>query len=503
MTARSAFADGLARTRRPSPTILASLALLVLLGVLAVGILATQRQARAHVQSSFALRGTASAQAVATYLTEQANREREAARRFLAGSRISPDALSIVSTTLGSEGAALLDESGHVLAASPENPRLRGLLLSPGLPHLGVAEQGRVGVSGIVTSPVTGTSATSIAVPFQTPQGRRVISADYPASGLALDALVDHAISYPQHEVFLADAHGQVIAASPAVLGSTLGAADPWLATVARHASQGAVPGERVPTTFTSAEVPGTSWRMLIAVPDSRLYVSVAGWTRWIPWVIFGLVTMLAILIVVLFRHLLADRARLSALSRRMERTARTDSLTGLYNRRALTEHLTRAAAHARRHGRPLSVLMIDLNRFKETNDTFGHDAGDQVLCTVADCMREELRGEDVYGRWGGDEFLVMLPDTDAEGASATAERLRRAARQVELGEIGLPDGISLCVGTASGTHAAPHDLVREADVALYEAKAGRDGSRTSPPAPGADRGRKQATSATQATLAE
>lgn len=455
--------------------LLSSLALVLLLGVLATGIVLTQRQATSHVRSSFALRGTASAQAVATYLTEQADRERAAARRFLSGRSVSASALSIVSTTLGSEGAAVLDETGHVLAVSPANPRLRGLLLAPELPHLGAAEQGRVGVSGIVNSPVTGTSVTSIAVPFQTPQGRRVIAADYPASGLALDALVDHAISYPQHEVFLTDANGQVIAASPSVLGSTLGAADPWLATAARRSSHGPVPDEAVPTTFTAAGVPGTTWRMLIAVPNSRLYISIAGWTRVIPWVIFGLVTMLGVLIVVLFRYLLADRARLSALSRRMERTARTDSLTGLYNRRALTEHLTRASAHARRHGTPLSVLMIDLNRFKQTNDAYGHDAGDEVLCTVADCMREELRGEDVYGRWGGDEFLVVLPGTGAEGASATAERLRAAAGAVELGEIGLPDGISLSVGSATGTHTGPHELVREADEALYAQKGTRD----------------------------
>lgn len=474
-TEKPARMDALVGPRRRSPTLFASLALLVLLGVLATGIVLTQRQARTHVQSSFALRGNASAQSVATYLTEQAYREREAALRFLSSPRVSPGNLAIVSTTLGSEAAVLLDDSGHVLAASPTTPRLQGALLGPRLPHLGVAEQGGVGVSGIVTSPVTGTSATSIAVPYRTPQGTRVISADYAASGLALDALVDHAISYPQHEVFLTDSHGQVIAASPNVLGSTLGAADPWLATAARHSSQGEVLGERTPTTFTAASVPGTTWRILIAVPNSRLYASIAGWTRVIPWVIFGLVTILGVLIVVLFRYLLSDRARLSALSRRMERTARTDSLTGLYNRRALTEHLTRAAAHARRHETPLSVLMIDLNRFKQTNDTYGHDAGDQVLCTVADCMREELRGADVYGRWGGDEFLAVLPQTGAEGASATAERLRAAAGAVSLEEIGLPDGISLSVGSATGTHIGPHDLVREADEALYEQKAVRE----------------------------
>ncbi len=219
------------------------------------------------------------------------------------------------------------------------------------------------------------------------------------------------------------------------MFSSTLGAADPWLATAARHSSGGAVYGASTPSTFTAAHVPGTSWRMVIAIPDSRLFASIDGWTRYVPWLIFALVTLLGALILVLCAHLLADRARLRALSGVMERTAQTDSLTDLYNRRALTEQLTRAAARARRHEEPLSVLMIDLDRFKQTNDSFGHEAGDQVLCTIADCMREVLRADDVYGRWGGDEFLVVLPKTGAQwrirdgNATARSRRAHRPAR--------------------------------------------------------------------------
>jgi diguanylate cyclase (GGDEF)-like protein len=471
MTARSVSAIG-THARRSWATLLASLALLVLLGVLAAGIVLTQRQARSHLESNFALRGQGSAQFVATYLSEQASREHEAATRFLAAPGVSSARLGIVAGSLGSAGAVLLDASGHVLDAVPSHALRKGTALAARYSHLAEAAHRRTGISGIVTSPVTGAAVTAIAVSFQTPEGRRVLSADYPASGLALDALVDHTISYPQHEVFLLDGRGQVIASSPRVLSSTLGAANPWLATAARHSSIGAVSGAGTPSTFTAARVPGSSWRVVIAVPNSRLLSSISGWTRYIPWLIFALVSMLGVLILVLFARLMADRARLTALSTRMERNAQTDSLTGLYNRRALTEHLTRAAARARRHEEQLSVLMIDLDRFKQTNDTYGHEAGDQVLCTVADCLRDALRAEDVYGRWGGDEFLVVLPQTDSFGAEATVERLRAAALTVELSELGLPDGISLCVGAATGVHTNPHDLVREADLALYEAKA-------------------------------
>lgn len=471
MTARSVYAIG-THDRRSWATLLASVAVLALLGALAAGIVLTQRQAKSRIESSFALRGQNSAQFVATYLSGQAGREREAATRFLAAPRVSAARFSVVAGSLGSAGAVLLDDSGQVLDAVPSHVLRRGTQLAARYRHLTEAERGRVGISGVVASPVTGASVTAIAVPYPTHEGTRVLALDYPASGLALDALVDHTISYPQHEVFLLDGSGQVIAASPRVLGSTLAAADPWLATAARHRSLGSVPGASVPSTFTAARVPGSSWRIVIAIPDSRLLASIAGWTRYVPWLIFALVTMLGVLIVVLFARLMADRARLTALSGRMARTAQTDSLTGLNNRRALTEQLTRAAAHARRHDEPLSVLMIDLDRFKQTNDTFGHEAGDQVLCTVADCMRDALRTEDIYGRWGGDEFLVVLPNTAGEGADVTAARLRATAACVDLRDIGLPDGVALCVGVATGVHTNPHDLVREADLALYQAKA-------------------------------
>ncbi len=472
MTAKSVHSVGLARALRSWATLLVSLALLVLLGVLATGIVLTQNQAKSHLESSFALRGESSAQFVATYLAEQASREHEAAKRFLSTSHVSAERFNVVAASLGSSGAVLLDGAGRVLDAVPARPLLHGAPLSSRYPHLAEAERGKLSISEVIGSPVTGDAVTAIAVPFDTPAGRRVLSADYPASGLALDALVDHTISYPQHQVFLIDSAGRVIAASPRGRTGTFAEDDPMLAQAAAHSSLGRVFGMRTPSTFTSARVPGTGWRVLIAVPNSRLFSSIAGWTLYIPWLIFALVTMLGVLIVVLFARSLADRSRLSALSARMERNAQTDSLTGLDNRRALTEHMARAVAYARRHDSPLSVLMIDLDRFKQTNDSYGHAAGDQVLCTVADCLRDVLRNEDMYGRWGGDEFLVVLPSTDSEGAAATAERLRATAAAIDLSDIGLPNGIPLCVGAATGVHISSHDLVREADLALYRAKA-------------------------------
>jgi diguanylate cyclase (GGDEF)-like protein len=450
---------------------LASLALLVLLGTLSAGIVLSRQQSRAHILSTFALRGTSSATFVSEFLMQQASREQQAAQQFLSGRRVSPERFRLVVAAFGSNAAVLLDSSGRLLDIVPSDPSLAGHPIAGRYAHLQTAEHGMPAISNVVPSAARGVPVTAIAVPFSTARGRRVFSAAYNASSSALGRFVEHTVPYRQHEVLLVDGNGRVIAASPATTASTLAQTDPQLARAVAHASHGSVAGAATPTTFADTPVPGTPWRLLIAVPNSRLYSSIAGWTQLIPWLVLALVSILGASLVALFGRSLADRARLTTLSTRLEQIARTDALTGLLNRRALNEHLGRAAAHARRRGEPLSLLMIDLDRFKETNDQFGHEAGDQVLCAFAGCMRDALRADDIYGRWGGDEFLVALPATDRERAQVAAERLRHFARTLELDEIGLHDGVPFSVGVATATQTTPLELLRAADTALYRAK--------------------------------
>jgi diguanylate cyclase (GGDEF)-like protein len=465
---------GSSRPRRSWTTALAALGLLLLLAMMAAAIVLSQRQAKEHLQSNLRLRGTSSATFVSTYLGEQAKREQQAAQRYLSGATVSSARFELVAGAFGSGAAVLLDHSGRLLDVMPAKPSLLGQPIASRYAHLAAAERGAIAFSNVVPSAARGAPVVAVAVPFSTPRGRRVFSAAYPASGSALDALVDHTISYRAHQVLLVDGAGHLIAASPRTRASTLAEVDPQLARAVAHSSLGPLAGVARPSTFAVAPVPGTSWRLLIAVPNSRLYASIGGATSIVPWVVFALVAILGGLLVALFGRSLADRARLAQLSGTLEKTARTDALTGLYNRRALGEHLTRIAASARRRVEPLSVLMIDLDRFKETNDGFGHEAGDRVLCTVADCLRDVLRGEDVYGRWGGDEFLVILPSTNEAGARKVAHRLRAAAGAADLSDIGLPDGVPLSVGSATGLHTNPHDLIRSADLALYRVKSTR-----------------------------
>jgi diguanylate cyclase (GGDEF)-like protein len=158
------------------------------------------------------------------------------------------------------------------------------------------------------------------------------------------------------------------------------------------------------------------------------------------------------------------------------ELRAATDALTGLPNRRAIDDHLKRLLAQAGRSLTPMSAILLDLDNFKQINDTFGHERGDEVLAAVGAVMRTELRGGDFAGRNGGEEFIVMLPDTDRAGAMRVAEHLRAAMHTVK------PPGVTREITASFGVATFPDDaldgetLMRLADRALYAAKQnGRD----------------------------
>ena len=158
-----------------------------------------------------------------------------------------------------------------------------------------------------------------------------------------------------------------------------------------------------------------------------------------------------------------------------MQQQALTDALTGCYNRRSFEMQLDRELQVATRLHQPLSLLMLDLDRFKQLNDTVGHDAGDAALRKLADCFREELRGVDTPCRFGGDEFALILPQAYADGASVVAERLRSRIEQIEFPEFGR---LTVSIGIAAyPLHGASRaGLVSAADMALYSAKrAGRN----------------------------
>jgi len=155
----------------------------------------------------------------------------------------------------------------------------------------------------------------------------------------------------------------------------------------------------------------------------------------------------------------------------RIEELSHTDELTGLSNRRHFLEVAAEVLAHEHRHDRTVSVIMIDADRFKSINDEFGHQAGDQVLRRIGETLREASRVGDRVGRYGGEEFAMVLPETDADAAREVGERLRATIEQLRV----TPDDrvLTISLGVAEATLGESlHTVLGRADRALYEAKA-------------------------------
>jgi len=155
-----------------------------------------------------------------------------------------------------------------------------------------------------------------------------------------------------------------------------------------------------------------------------------------------------------------------------LDQLSRIDALTGLHNRRHIDEILEKAGAAAVRHSQPLSVLILDIDHFKHVNDTYGHPGGDVVLVEFARRLRQAARANDVVGRWGGEEFVLISPQTDRDGAIALGERARAdiADEAVQVGDERV--AVTVSVGCASGVEPVA-TLVAKADAALYRSKAG------------------------------
>lgn len=170
----------------------------------------------------------------------------------------------------------------------------------------------------------------------------------------------------------------------------------------------------------------------------------------------------------------LRDITRFSAIVEGLRLQAATDPLTKAWNRTRWKKIGKELVAHARQNNNPLSLILADLDDFKLVNDTHGHISGDKVLADFADTCRRSLRAEDIFGRYGGDEFVIILPGVDKAGATALAERLRQAveAMAVADGDEIVSVTASFGVITAQGGEALSlDDLVRKADTMLYEAK--------------------------------
>ena len=296
-----------------------------------------------------------------------------------------------------------------------------------------------------------------MAAPYDTPSGERVLSGAFEPANTPLGAYFSSVVPVSGGNAFLIDDRGELLTQGDGTTGF-----DPAFRTTDAPVTHVEVGGETI--TVSTEWVEGAPWRVVLVAPSAALYAPVDG-GRWFAWVLWG--ALAAVGVAVLQLALRLNRARGSA-----ARKARTDDLTGLPNRRAMEELLGVIAAEAERRA-SAAVLLVDVDHFKQVNDHHGHPAGDEALRIVAAVLRRSLRDGDIAGRWGGEEFLVVLRPTDTSRPEDVAERIRAAvsAQPMPFG----PDEqrCTVSVGVAAAVDGDVDDALRAADVALYRAKEG------------------------------
>lgn len=459
----------------------------LLIGVLSLSLIAgaalalydAQVTTRSGVTHRYDARASQSADFVGTYVQDLSVRERTVAVRTLNGTLPTPAFLADA-RAFGFHPSVLLNAHGTALSIAPAAPDLRGQNFGKLYGYLAAALRGQVSVSNVVASATTGDPVVGFAVPFLTASGRRVFSGDYTASQTPLAAFLSDSSTLAGAQVFLIDGNGEIVASNggSAADGRDLTARDPSLGDEVVTGSDGQYRSRSTSETFAKVAVPGTTWSLVISVPTAELYVSIDGATHWLPWLILLALSLLIGVVGYLAGRLLEGRRRLGDANHELAKIARTDGLTGLFNRLYLTEQLEAVLANSARHDFPVCVLMIDIDHFKALNDTYGHQAGDLAIRHIADRLTTSLRDGDLLGRWGGEEFLAVLPFTNLDAGLEAAERLRRL---VSLSPIDLPGAsgpvtIHASVGVAMAADDSLAALVDRADRGLYAAKAaGRD----------------------------
>ena len=442
--------------------------LTALVGGMGFLLLRGETQARVQLEERYALRGVLGSRFVSSYVRDVQAREAAYATDFLSGSKVTAAEFALVSRRFGFDAAVLLDREGRVLHVLPAKPELIGKRLDVKYAHLRAAVAGRSAVSGVVPSAAQAEPIVALAVPFQSPFGRRVFSGGSPIATTPLGPYLDNTLPFNGSHAFLIDAEGTVIAAG----GSGALTLPPQ---TRGRAGDVTIAGEEY--RFAAEPVPGTSWRLLTLAPSAQLLAPLSGPKKWIPWIALLAFALASGAALWLLRKLIRQRAELAHL-------ATHDPLTGALNRRTLEGAYGRLAFDAEREGTAVGVLTIDLDHFKEVNDTYGHAAGDDVLRGVAETLLTTVRPLDVVARIGGDEFVVLLASVSQQEADIVAARVVQTLNGLvfpALGTIELRASCSAGIALA-GQDDSMQSVLARADTALYEAKAvGRNSWRPAP----------------------
>jgi len=452
-------------------------ALLALLS--AALLLNAQSQEEADIKERFEGRTDVAARFTATYARDLLDQERRVAARELAAARVSSTDLGGVTNLFGYEAAVLLDAEGRALQVAPAKASLIGQNLTKTYVHLRAAATGRTAVSKVVPSAAEGIPIVAFATPFDSERGRRVFSGAFDVEKTPIGAYLRNATPIEGTDVYLLDQAGSIVASNRNDLRglTNVDKAAPALGRALRRSSAG---DTEEGYQYASRAVAGAPWRLVMSAPKAQVFGPIRGFRRYVPWIMWAGFMLGGLACVLLVGNLIASRTKLRSANESLDRLARIDALTGLYNRRQVQDSLTAAMANADRYDHDLSVLMIDVDRFKQINDNHGHDGGDEALRLIAENLQQTLRTGDLVGRWGGEEFLAILPFTDGKQAERVAERVRESISSLAfvVGDQLVP--VSVSIGAAARNNDGCEALVGEADAAMYAAKAsGRNAVRS------------------------
>jgi diguanylate cyclase (GGDEF)-like protein len=442
---------------RPSPLgavlVVAWLVVMVVAGLVLDG---SQSGSRKAVATRIEAKTKYAASFASIYARYLLARQRAVATNWLAAPRVSQATLARAAAALGLSGAVVLDAHGSAIAGLGRGAASVDAMLVSRYSGF-AASADAVANSRISLSRVGRRLVVSFAVTYPSSAGRRVYSGAYAMVDTVLPTVLNHVLSTADSRADLVD-------------------------TLRGRLTAGHMSRRHGPLAYFSAPVGGTAWRLEVRAPRAQLYGFLNGAGRWLAWVALAGLAVAGLAILALITRLSRRRRQLIVLNAELARLAAVDSLTGLRNRRAIEEYLHDALSTARRHDLPLSVLVIDVDHFKSFNDRLGHRSGDAVLAHIARVLDGALRTEDAIGRWGGEEFLVVLPGTDEEGAVHATERLRLALA-ADQPEVARANGLAVTVtiGVAEWRQEEMNELVSRADGALYGGKAaGRDTARVS-----------------------
>ncbi len=431
---------------------------LVLLVAFATVILRSERSGRQSLEERAVQRTVVTQHFIEAYIDDLQATMRSHADLALAAPATSAEELALVNEMMRFRTGALLDGEGRVLQAVPSGSAAFGEDLAVSDDHLDRAVGGEATVSGVIPSSADGAPIVDVAVPFAAGDGRRVYRAGYAVNDTPLGPYLLNGTVVAGEALYLVDDAGTIIASSDAATATDLQAEDPELASASAGQQRGTFTTDDGDRFFSSLPVAGAPWRIVRVLPTAAMYAP-AEQGRWIPWLLFGGFVAVGVASIVMLSAIIRQRDR-------EHRRARHDVLTGLANRRS-TDDLLAVLVDRPAGATPWSVLMIDVDHFKAVNDVHGHHRGDEVLAGVAAVIQGAVRPIDLVGRWGGEEFMVVLDGADLAIAATTAERIRAEVAGASIAGV----AITISVGYASTDSSLGDAVVDLADASLLRAK--------------------------------